>query len=94
MLLENLRQKISANYFAEENAAAENLLAHARLTPAQHAASQSLAHTLVTAMRAQAPRGGVDALLQQYALSTEEGVVLMCLANPCCVCPMPPPPTG
>jgi len=81
MLLENLRQKISANYFAEENATAENLLVHARLTPAQHATSQSLAHTLVATMRARPPKSGVDALLQQYALSTEEGVVLMCLAE-------------
>ena len=32
-------------------------------------------------VRAQRRRGGLDAFLHQYALTTEEGVVLMCLAE-------------
>lgn len=43
--------------------------------------SATLARDLVTALRAR-PRGnGVDQLVQEYALSTQEGVALMCLAE-------------
>ncbi len=80
-MFENLRRDISASYLAEENALTAKLLARAALTPAERAATQSLARELVKAIRARPAHGGIDALLQEYALSTQEGVVLMCLAE-------------
>ena len=57
------------------------LLPRARLSAAERAATEALARDLVQRVRAQRRRGGLDAFLHQYALTTEEGVVLMCLAE-------------
>ncbi|HVT23689.1 MAG TPA: bifunctional proline dehydrogenase/L-glutamate gamma-semialdehyde dehydrogenase PutA, partial [Rhizomicrobium sp.] len=81
MTFENLRREISAAYLADEDAVTAELLERARLTPAEGAATQSLARALVNRIRARPAGSGIDALLQEYALSTEEGVVLMCLAE-------------
>jgi len=44
--------------------------------------SQQLAHKLVSSVRAQRTRAsGVDALMHEFSLSSEEGVALMCLAE-------------
>jgi len=80
-MFENLRRDISAAYLAEENALTAKLLAQAALTPGEHSATQTLARELVNRIRARPAHGGIDALLQEYALSTQEGVVLMCLAE-------------
>ncbi len=80
-MFENLRRDISATYLAEENALTAKLLARAALTSGEQAATQSLARELVNRIRARPAGGGIDALLQEYALSTQEGVVLMCLAE-------------
>ncbi len=39
------------------------------------------ARTLIERLRAKKSRGGVQALVQEYALSSQEGVALMCLAE-------------
>jgi len=50
--------------------------------PVQIAASaQNLARVLVEALRAKPLGNGVEQLVQEYALSTQEGVALMCLAE-------------
>ena len=60
----------------------ETLIPHARLTTAMNAAVRHRARALVTAIREQQRgQGGIDALLQEFSLSTEEGIVLMCLAE-------------
>ncbi|HSZ12259.1 MAG TPA: proline dehydrogenase family protein, partial [Rhizomicrobium sp.] len=77
-----LRRAISAAYLEDEEAAATRLLKAARLTPRDAEATGALARALVTRMRAdQQKHGGLDAFLHEYALSTQEGVVLMCLAE-------------
>ncbi|HSZ73669.1 MAG TPA: bifunctional proline dehydrogenase/L-glutamate gamma-semialdehyde dehydrogenase PutA, partial [Rhizomicrobium sp.] len=77
-----LRRAISAAYLEGENAAASRLLDAARLSPREAEATEALARALVMRMRAeQRKHGGLDAFLHEYALSTQEGVVLMCLAE-------------
>ena len=80
--MENLRQTISAAYLANEDSVLEGLIAAAKMTPAEEKVSETLARDLVSRLRASGTRkSGVDAFTQEYALSSEEGVVLMCLAE-------------
>ena len=80
--MENLRQAISDAYLADEDTAVESLIARAKMTPAEEGATLVLARDLVSQLRAgRVSRSGVDAFTQEYALSSEEGVVLMCLAE-------------
>jgi RHH-type proline utilization regulon transcriptional repressor/proline dehydrogenase/delta 1-pyrroline-5-carboxylate dehydrogenase len=80
--MDTLRNPISAAFLADENTTVEGLIRKARLSPAERAATEALARDLVSRIRA-APdkRSGIDAFTQEYALSSEEGVVLMCLAE-------------
>jgi RHH-type proline utilization regulon transcriptional repressor/proline dehydrogenase/delta 1-pyrroline-5-carboxylate dehydrogenase len=55
-------------------------LAHT-LDAAQRAAVEALATRLVQGLRAQKNAGGVEALVQEFSLSSQEGVALMCLAE-------------
>ncbi|MEW6694825.1 MAG: bifunctional proline dehydrogenase/L-glutamate gamma-semialdehyde dehydrogenase PutA [Pseudomonadota bacterium] len=61
------------------------LLEQARLGAAQRARVTERAQRLAAGLRARAPQAGreglVQALLQEYALSSQEGVALMCLAE-------------
>ncbi len=77
-----LRQAISDAYLADENRIAGERIAEARLSRGEAAATHALARELVTRIRQEgARRGGVDAFMQEYALSGPEGVALMCLAE-------------
>jgi RHH-type proline utilization regulon transcriptional repressor/proline dehydrogenase/delta 1-pyrroline-5-carboxylate dehydrogenase len=81
-MTDKLRQAIAGAYLADENAVSADRIAQAKLTPAEGAATQALAREFVGRIRAEGTRhGGVDAFTQEYALSTEEGVALMCLAE-------------
>src|SRR6185312_9802096 len=80
--MENLRQAISAAYLADEDLLLEALIDKAKMTPAEEVATGVLARDLVSQLRSERDRkSGVDAFTQEYALSSEEGVVLMCLAE-------------
>src|SRR5258708_13105232 len=80
--MEQLRQAISAAYLADEDGVLEGLIASAKMTPAEGKATEILARDLVSRLRSSGEsRTGVDAFTQEYALSSEEGVVLMCLAE-------------
>ena len=82
MTAPSLRKAISDAYLADEDQVLENLIAKARLSPAEKTATEALAGELVTRIRqAHDKRSGLDAFTQEYALSSEEGVVLMCLAE-------------
>jgi RHH-type transcriptional regulator, proline utilization regulon repressor / proline dehydrogenase / delta 1-pyrroline-5-carboxylate dehydrogenase len=63
--------------------------------PGERAATEALATDLVRRIRAaRDKRSAVDAFTQEYALSSDEGVVLMCLAESLLrVCPMRRRPT-
>jgi RHH-type proline utilization regulon transcriptional repressor/proline dehydrogenase/delta 1-pyrroline-5-carboxylate dehydrogenase len=81
-MTQDLRQAISAAYLADEDALLEQLIQKAEMSPAEDAATRVLAGELISQLRsARQRRSGVDAFTQEYALSSEEGVVLMCLAE-------------
>ena len=82
MTLAELRRAISDVWLADEDTIVDALIPTARLSPAERAGTEALATELVTRIRASRDtRTGVDAFTQEYALSSEEGVVLMCLAE-------------
>ena len=80
-----LRAAITAATRLPEAQALDLLLSRARLTPAQAQAAQALARRLADTLRQRkraAGRAGiVQGLLQEFALSSQEGVALMCLAE-------------
>jgi RHH-type proline utilization regulon transcriptional repressor/proline dehydrogenase/delta 1-pyrroline-5-carboxylate dehydrogenase len=76
-----LRAAITAAYRRPEPDCLPPLIAAATLpAPVVHDA-RTLATRLVEALRAKGTRGTVEGLIREYALSTQEGVALMCLAE-------------
>ena len=67
--------------FADEAALDRTLIERARLDAEQSRRTDALARRLVHAARAGRHRGGLDSFLHEYGLGSEEGVVLMCLAE-------------
>ena len=78
---EPLRSAITAACRLPEPQAVAALLDAARLPPAQAQAAHTLALRLAGGLRARPQAGLVQGLLQEYALSSQEGVALMCLAE-------------
>ena len=76
------RDRIDDLYHADETEAVAALLATARLEPEVAERVNERAQRLVRSVRERKEeRGLMDAFMQQYDLSSEEGVVLMCLAE-------------
>jgi RHH-type proline utilization regulon transcriptional repressor/proline dehydrogenase/delta 1-pyrroline-5-carboxylate dehydrogenase len=80
--LSDLRAAVSAAYVTDETAAVEALLARATAQPVQAERIQESARRLAAGAR-QHPAGGIGAqqFLQEFGLSTREGVLLMCMAE-------------
>ncbi|MDB5838249.1 MAG: putA [Herminiimonas sp.] len=77
-----LRAAITAACRRDERAAVQGLLSQAWRDEEARQATHRLASRLVRAVRAQRSRAsGVDALMHEFSLSSEEGVALMCLAE-------------
>ncbi len=76
-----LRAHITAAYRRPEPECLPPLIEAATLASDQAAAADRTARALVTALRAKGRRGTVEALMQEFALSSQEGVALMCLAE-------------
>ncbi|GGZ03414.1 trifunctional transcriptional regulator/proline dehydrogenase/L-glutamate gamma-semialdehyde dehydrogenase [Novosphingobium colocasiae] len=76
-----LRQAITAAYRRDEAACLEPLIERARVDAASGAAIAATARRLVSTLRANYRGTGVEGLVQEYSLSSEEGVALMCLAE-------------
>ena len=73
---------INVDFLGDEERIMRRLADAARLDPAMHDAVQVTAKQLVEAVRkAPASKTGLDAFLRQYDLSSQEGVILMCLAE-------------
>lgn len=80
--LDEGRQAIAGLYRVEEAARVETLMAEAEVSHRQREAITERARDLVARIRAdQQDEGGMDAFMTEYELSSEEGVVLMCLAE-------------
>ncbi len=77
-----LRAAISAAYLRDETTAVEDIIPKARLNQLEARQVERRARRLVQGVRAgRRSAGGVDALLHEYDLSSEEGIILMCLAE-------------
>lgn len=76
-----LRTAITAAWRRPETECVPPLIERARLPAARTAAARSLATRLVETLREKTPSGGVEGLIHEYALSSQEGVALMCLAE-------------
>ena len=73
---------ISRRYLADEQSLVRDLAEQADAGESAREKIQGTAATLVRAVRKHAANeGGIDAFLQQYDLSSEEGVLLMCIAE-------------
>ena len=76
-----LRQAITAAYRRPETEALPALIEAATLDAATRAAAAKTARKLIEALRAKHKGSGVEGLVQEYSLSSQEGVALMCLAE-------------
>jgi RHH-type proline utilization regulon transcriptional repressor/proline dehydrogenase/delta 1-pyrroline-5-carboxylate dehydrogenase len=76
-----LRDAITAAYRRDEAECLAPLLKAATLDEPTKSAVRETARTLVTTLRANHKAGGVEGLVHEYSLSSEEGVALMCLAE-------------
>lgn len=74
--------EITRHYRTDEAEAVQALLSRIELPPDTRRAIQQTATALVQVIREQRKTsGGLDAFLHEYDLSSEEGVLLMCLAE-------------
>ena len=77
-----LRRAITAAYRRDEVEAVNDMIARANVSESEKIAADKLARSLVKKVRAERSKAsGVDALMQEFTLSSEEGVALMCLAE-------------
>jgi len=77
-----IRQKIREFYRIDENIAVDHILPLAEVNVSARSRAWERARKMVLQIRQdQAGNGAIDALLKEYSLSSEEGVVLMCLAE-------------
>ncbi|MEQ8332286.1 trifunctional transcriptional regulator/proline dehydrogenase/L-glutamate gamma-semialdehyde dehydrogenase [Nisaea sp.] len=76
-----LRAAITAAYRKPEPECLPYLISEATLPPAKQREAARLARTLVESLREKSVRGGVEGLIHEYDLSSQEGVALMCLAE-------------
>ena len=76
-----LRGAITAAYRRPEAACIVPLLEEARVSAAERDAIARTGHDLVERIRKKARGGGVEGLVKESSLSSQEGVALMCLAE-------------
>ncbi|WP_291001485.1 bifunctional proline dehydrogenase/L-glutamate gamma-semialdehyde dehydrogenase PutA [Hyphomicrobium sp.] len=76
------RDEIAANHLADEQRLLDRLLERAVFSDDERRRSSDLARRLVYAARAdRGKHAGVDAFMREYGLSSEEGIILMCIAE-------------
>lgn len=83
LALPPLRAAITAHYRSDEQEAVQRLLAQARIDDeATRSRIDTLARHLVQGVRTKRMHAsGVDALMHEFSLSSEEGIALMCMAE-------------
>ena len=76
------RDEIAAHHLMDEQRLLDRLIERAVFSEDERRRSTDLARRLVHAARAdRGKHAGVDAFMREYGLSSEEGVILMCLAE-------------
>ncbi|HTI18385.1 MAG TPA: trifunctional transcriptional regulator/proline dehydrogenase/L-glutamate gamma-semialdehyde dehydrogenase [Trinickia sp.] len=76
-----LRAEITAAYRRPEPECVPVLMGEARMPVALAADVRKMAARLVETLRVKRTGGGVEGLIQEFSLSSQEGVALMCLAE-------------
>ncbi|MCK1732313.1 trifunctional transcriptional regulator/proline dehydrogenase/L-glutamate gamma-semialdehyde dehydrogenase [Bradyrhizobium sp. 142] len=76
-----LRKAITAAYRRPEPECLPPLVESAKLAPNLKAEVEKAARRLIEALRAKHKGSGVEGLVHEYSLSSQEGVALMCLAE-------------
>lgn len=77
-----LRRAITQAYLKDEDSLVQTLIAEAELDATQTSAIAQRAYQLISNTRRQIhSSGGIEALLREYDLTTQEGVALMCMAE-------------
>ena len=75
-------RRINADFLGDEDTLVRRLADEARLSAADQAKVRATAVRLVESVRRErAAKSGLDAFLRKYDLSSQEGVILMCLAE-------------
>ena len=78
----SLRDAITNAYRLDEKVAVHNLASTLNFNQEEKNKIQELARRLITQVRADRSKSsGVDALMHEFSLSSEEGIALMCLAE-------------
>ncbi len=73
---------LTNNYLVDENQYVQSLLDSMDFEESQLDAQKRKVANLITSIRKEADGGsGIDNFLQEYSLDTEEGIILMCLAE-------------
>src|SRR5690606_36782521 len=76
------REAVTAAYYRDESEHLAELLAAAQVDAASQARIQRVAEHLVHRVRTKAEdQGAIEAFMREYDLSSEEGVLLMCVAE-------------
>ncbi len=76
------RDEIAAHYLHDEQRLLDRLIERAVFSEDERRRTSDLARRLVHAVRSdRANHAGVDAFMREYGLSSDEGVILMCLAE-------------
>ena len=76
------RDEIASYHLMDENRLVGGLIERAVYTADERQRIAELARNFVHSARAnQTKHGGIDAFMLEYGLSSEEGVILMCLAE-------------
>ena len=78
---DELRQRITAAYRRPEPECAPPLIAAAKVATPIKSKADSVARRLIAALRSKQGDDSVESLIHEYALSSDEGVALMCLAE-------------
>ena len=79
---DSVRQQIRDFYRVDENTAVNHILPLAKIELSARTRAWERARQIVVNIRNdQHGQGGIDALLNEFSLSSEEGLVLMCLAE-------------
>ena len=77
----DLREAIRQHYLPDEAEAVRNLAARAGLSDEQRKSISAEAAALVRELRAKGAHGTMESFLNEYGLSSKEGIALMCLAE-------------
>ncbi|KWT70514.1 Proline dehydrogenase (Proline oxidase) [Hyphomicrobium sulfonivorans] len=76
------RDEIAASYLLDERQLVDRLIERAVFSEAERSRASELALRLAHAARSgRGKQAGVEAFMQEYGLSSEEGVILMCIAE-------------